>query len=114
MASQLGKANGNPTKAFFVRMITRDISLEDCIFDLIDNSIDAAWAQQGGMPAELTKSTRLRKYKIDLDISEAGFSISDNCGGMSLKEAEDYAFTFGPAKKLWNSRTTASEFTASA
>lgn len=36
------KATAFPTKAFFVRMITRDISLEDCILDLIDNSVDGA------------------------------------------------------------------------
>lgn len=37
-----GKAAANPTKAFFVRMITRDISLADCILDLIDNNHDEA------------------------------------------------------------------------
>jgi hypothetical protein len=42
-----GKAEANPTKAFFVRMITRDISLADCILDLIDNSVDAAWQLKG-------------------------------------------------------------------
>ena len=38
------RADANPTKAFFVRMITRDITLEDCIFDLVDNSICPASA----------------------------------------------------------------------
>lgn len=31
---------GHPTKSFFIEMITRDISIEDAIMDLIDNSID--------------------------------------------------------------------------
>ena len=35
-------ADAMPTKDFFVRMITRDISLEDCILDLIDNCLDGA------------------------------------------------------------------------
>jgi len=34
------KANAYPRKHFFFEMFTRDISLEDCILDLIDNSID--------------------------------------------------------------------------
>lgn len=33
---------GNPTKKFFIDMITRDISIEDAIIDLLDNSIDGA------------------------------------------------------------------------
>jgi hypothetical protein len=47
------KARANPTKAFFVRMITRDISLEDCILDLIDNSVDGAWRCEGSKPMGL-------------------------------------------------------------
>lgn len=31
--------DGNPTKKFFIDMITRDISIEDAIIDLLDNSI---------------------------------------------------------------------------
>jgi hypothetical protein len=34
-------ARAYPTKEFFIEMFTRDISLEDCILDLIDNSIDS-------------------------------------------------------------------------
>ena len=34
--------DGNPTKKFFIEMITRDISIEDAIIDLLDNSIDGA------------------------------------------------------------------------
>ena len=30
-----------PRKQFFIEMFTRDIGLEDCILDLIDNSMDA-------------------------------------------------------------------------
>ena len=28
---------GNPTKTFFIDMITRDISIKDAIIDLLDN-----------------------------------------------------------------------------
>ena len=33
-------ASAYPRKNFFIQMFTKDISLEDCILDLIDNSID--------------------------------------------------------------------------
>tara|TARA_R110002072_G_scaffold302300_2_gene484643 strand:+ start:2738 stop:4102 length:1365 start_codon:yes stop_codon:yes gene_type:complete len=89
------KADANPTKAFFVRMVTRDITLEDCIFDLIDNSIDGAWELAGGHPLSLDDETDLSPYKISIDIKEGSFEISDNCGGITLDDAADYAFTFG-------------------
>ena len=38
-ATQSLKIEGEPTKAFFVDLLTRDISLVDCILDLIDNSL---------------------------------------------------------------------------
>ena len=89
------KASANPTKAFFVRMITRDITLEDCIFDLIDNSIDGAWELAGGRPMSLAEDTDLSEYKISIEIKPDRFSIHDNCGGISLDDAANYAFTFG-------------------
>lgn len=33
-------ASAIPHKRFFLEMFTRDISLQDCILDLIDNSVD--------------------------------------------------------------------------
>lgn len=94
-AKKTSKANATPTKAFFVRMITRDISLEDCIFDLIDNSIDGAWELSGGSPMSLEDSTDLSAYKINIQIEGNRFEISDNCGGITRDNAENYAFTFG-------------------
>lgn len=89
------KAEAYPTKAFFVRMITRDISLEDCILDLIDNSIDAAWSKMGGRPMSLSDGTDLSPYKIEIEATPERFSIRDNCGGMSLDNAANHAFSFG-------------------
>jgi hypothetical protein len=89
------KAKANPTKAFFVRMVTRDISLEDCILDLTDNSVDGAWQMEGGRVMSLSSKTDLSKYKIEIEASADQFQISDNCGGITLDEAAEYAFTFG-------------------
>ena len=93
--AEKSKAAANPTKAFFVRMITRDITLEDCIFDLIDNSIDGAWELAGGQVMSLGDDTDLSPYRIKIQIEPDNFEISDNCGGITLDEAVEYAFTFG-------------------
>ena len=93
------KAKANPTKAFFVKMITRDITLEDCIFDLIDNSIDGAWEQKGGQPMRLGDNIKLTEYRISIEVKSDRFSIHDNCGGISLDDAVEYAFTFGRQEK---------------
>ena len=88
-------ADASPTKAFFVRMLTRDISLDDCILDLIDNSIDSAWQHAGVRPTVFTPGELLKQYRIEIEFDETSFRISDNCGGISLDNAADYAFTFG-------------------
>ena len=89
------KASANPTKAFFVSMITRDITLEDSIMDLIDNSVDGAWRNQGSQPMMLADGTDLSAYSISIDASDEQFAIKDNCGGMTLDDAVGYAFSFG-------------------
>lgn len=94
-SADLGEARANPTKAFFVRMLTRDISIEDCILDLIDNSVDAAWETEGGGHPGLESSTRLSPFEIRLEIQPDSFSIKDNCGGLDLHTAKETAFNFG-------------------
>ena len=88
-------AHANPTKAFFVSMITRDITLEDSILDLIDNSVDSAWRSEGSRPSGLGDNADLSKYRISISTSPERFSIRDNCGGMTLDDAVEYAFSFG-------------------
>jgi len=95
LVNEIKKVDASPTKSFFVRMVTRDISLEDCIFDLIDNSIDGAWKLSGGRPMALSDGVDLSQYEIDIRISDAEFIISDNCGGITFDDAVNYAFTFG-------------------
>lgn len=89
------KADASPTKEFFVNMITRDITLEDSILDLIDNSIDAAWQMAGSHGMTLGDKTDLSAFKISLMFSEDQFTITDNCGGMTLDDAVNHAFSFG-------------------
>src|SRR5438128_2057540 len=89
------KVGANPTKAFFVTMITRDITLEDCILDLIDNSVDGAWRSEGSRPMGLAAGADLSNYSIMIDASPDRFRIRDNCGGMTLDDAVNHAFSFG-------------------
>lgn len=89
--SESHKAHGSPTKDFFIRMITKDISLIDCILDLLDNSIDGGRRQVGRHGA-------LEPFRADIELSSESFSVADNCGGISLSDAIDYAFHFGRRK----------------
>ena len=90
-----GKARANPTKSFFVNMITRDITFEDSILDLIDNSVDSAWRSEGSQQMELAGGPDLSAYSISVNASPDRFSIIDNCGGITLDDAADRAFSFG-------------------
>ena len=56
---------GNPTKQFFIEMITRDISIEDAIMDLVDNSIDGA--------IRINKDS-FQGFRIDIVINEKELS----------------------------------------
>jgi len=76
-------------------MLTRDIALEDCILDLLDNSVDGAWSLEGGRPLTLGDTTNLSEYSIKIELTPEKFIIHDNCGGISLDDAAAYAFTFG-------------------
>lgn len=77
----------SPTKKFFVDSLTRDISIEKCIMDLIDNSIDGAKRNR--------KTNSYKGYYIKIFFSKYGFMIEDNCGGIPLEEAQEYVFRFG-------------------
>lgn len=77
--------SGSPTKSFFIKMITRDISITDAIIDLLDNSIDGA----------SKISANYEGLYINITINKNEFIVKDNCGGFSLETAQKYAFRFG-------------------
>lgn len=81
-----GIINGNPTKVFFIEMLTRDISITDAIIDLLDNSIDGA--------SSINKDDYSNLY-INITLNRDEFIVEDNCGGFSLETAQKYAFRFG-------------------
>ena len=83
-----GTALANPTRGFFVDMLVRDISVDAAILDLIDNAFDAARSCA-------TDDSNLADFRVDLNIAADRFSIVDNCGGIPVQIAENYAFRFG-------------------
>lgn len=85
-------ANANPAKQFFVSMLTRDIPLEDCIFDLLDNACDGAKRESATRSGKVKS---LNHYQIQILMSRESFRVEDNCGGISLDGAMNYAFRFG-------------------
>lgn len=87
MADEVVK--GSPSKAFFVNMITRDISLGDAILDLLDNAVDGVKRAAGAGPLDFTP------HFAHVAFGPAEFSISDNCGGIPIDIAKEYAFRFG-------------------
>jgi hypothetical protein len=101
------KADASPTKDFFIYMITKDIDLDECILDLLDNCVDGA---NGDLQRKLNKSRKTGKgrkrvirpderqykgYRAEVSLSKNEFCIEDNCGGISLDDAVNYAFHFG-------------------
>ncbi len=92
---------GNPTKKFFIEMITRDISIEEAIINLLDNSIDGA---------NRINSEDHRNLSINLTINETEFIIQDNCGGFSLETAQKYAFRFGRPDEAPKANNTVGRF----
>jgi len=93
------EANANPEKRFFIDLLTRDISLEDAILDLIDNAVDS-----------LIRTREIDPYKnliqpndvsaeplaeIGINFTSQKFKIIDNCGGIPFRNAQRDVFRFG-------------------
>jgi len=95
-------ASAFPTKRFFLEMFTRDISFEDCILDLIDNSIDALVRTRDlDISAQILTDdngkppARSSLPRIDVRCSQKQVTIRDTCGGVSYNQAKNDIFTFG-------------------
>lgn len=94
-------ANAFPRKRFFIEMFTRDISLHDCILDLIDNSVDSAirtrkmdLVDEILSPAPVSPVERL-PAKVTVGFSSRQVVVDDNCGGIPLDKAQKEVFNFG-------------------
>lgn len=96
-------ANAYPRKRFFMEMFTRDISFEDCILDLIDNSIDSLVRDHDIDPASDILLSFERKKKlppvqlnhVDVSLEAKQITVQDDCGGIPRNLVKDELFTFG-------------------
>jgi hypothetical protein len=86
-AENLNLIDASPTKDFFIYMLVKDIDLICAISDLIDNCVDGA--------KKLRENGDYSGLYVNIDISKKQFSISDNCGGISIEDAREKAFRFG-------------------
>lgn len=82
--------NANPTKSFFISMLTRDIDLKAAIAELVDNAIDGARKFRKMTEAELS---------VEVEFTKEIFRIKDSCGGISVDDARSYCFRFGRDSK---------------
>lgn len=86
-----GTVSAYPTKKFFMSMLTRDIALIDAIMDLLDNCIDGIHRKK----KDSARSTPYNGFHAEITINENEFILKDNCGGIPLDNAINYAFKMG-------------------
>lgn len=104
-------ADARPTKGLFLEMFVRDLSLEDCILDLVDNSIDSlirsrnidvseALLPEGILEGSNNgESEGFKPAIIEITIDSEQFKISDNCGGITVEAARTDVFRLGHEKE---------------
>jgi hypothetical protein len=76
--------NFQPTKKLFIDTLTRDVSIHDCILDLLDNAVDS-YTRNG--------IKERREIRLNFDKNELG--VFDNCGGIDKKRLKEEVFRFG-------------------
>jgi len=73
-----------PTKRLFIDILTRDISIYDCILDLLDNAVDS-----------YTRNRIDKKREVRLNFDKSKVNIFDNCGGIEKERLKKEVFRFG-------------------
>ncbi|MCZ4297662.1 ATP-binding protein [Henriciella marina] len=92
------RVDTSPDKQFLIDTFSRDASAIDCIFDLLDNSIDAGSAHLRFLGAKPDQEGLLKTYdpiEIKLFVSARGVKIVDNSGGMTSADLENSILKFG-------------------
>ena len=93
------RIDADPSKSFFIDMLTRDIGVVDCILDLIDNAVDRAVDRSSVNVMDIidsaVKTKRINGARVEITISSDKFEIKDTCGGISIDEARHQVFRFG-------------------
>jgi len=92
-----GTVSAYPTKKFFMSMLTRDIALNDAIMDLLDNCIDGIHRLLKNKTSDVL--TPYKGFFGEITIDESHFVLKDNCGGIPLTTAINYAFKMGRSEE---------------
>ena len=87
MSDDLRTIDASPTKDFFISMLIKDIRLIQVIPDLVDNCVDGARRIRG--------NEDFSGLWVRIEANKDRFKIADNCGGISVELARNYAFRFG-------------------
>jgi hypothetical protein len=97
--TKIEKAQAFPRKQFFLEMFTRDISLEDCTLDLIDNSVDSYLRKNNVNISDLVfgKTNGRKLGGVTVTCSDHEIRVMDNCGGIDYEDAKNFVFCFGHA-----------------
>jgi hypothetical protein len=93
-------ASAEVRKQFFIDMFTRDISLEDCVLDLIDNSVDSYLRKHAVSISELVFGPNASQLtdelgRIDVTCTQQQIRVVDTCGGIARRRAMKDVFCFG-------------------
>lgn len=86
------RIDASPTKDFFIRMLVMDVPLIRVIPELVDNCVDGA--------RRIRADEDFTDLWVRIEVNESQFRIADNCGGISVELARDYAFRFGRDKDM--------------
>ena len=87
MSDHSNVIDARPTKDLFISMLIKDVPLSDAISDLVDNSVDGA--------LRVITNDDYSGYWVNIEANADHFVISDNCGGIPVALAKEYAFRFG-------------------
>ncbi len=102
-------ADARPEKTLFLDMFIRDLSLEDSVLDLIDNSIDSfirtnnidinqvLLPENNEAKEKLNISNNIAPGLIEISFNTKHFAIKDNCGGITVESAKKDVFRIGHA-----------------
>ena len=96
----------DPSKEFFIDMLTRDISLGECVLDLTDNSVHSLLRQIDLDVMRILEGKQATSEEIEATVeitfTPTKFTITDTCGGISIDDAREIVFRLGnpnPDKK---------------
>ena len=96
--------DASPTKELFINILTRDIGIKECILDLLDNSIHNTIISNKMDVTKIFEGKEKRKSLsgtyIDITFDSDKFEIDDNCGGISIEDAEKEVFRFGRVEHM--------------